>query len=180
MPSWPPSTCGPTAIPCEASRECYRALYDQLGPLAEDVHIAGLGVTGSGRQIAGLHAMTDGIINEIIAHAAAAVFFDPEVDTIFEIGGQDAKYTYHHPRRALGLCHERGLHRRHGILSRGGGAGVAQHRHGGDRRDRPCGQAPAQLQRPVRRLHQQRHQDGPSTRGSRGRTSSPGSSIRSA
>ena len=54
----------------------------------------GLGVCGSGRQIAGLHALTDGVINEIIAHATAAVYFDPQVDTIFEIGGQDAKYTY--------------------------------------------------------------------------------------
>ncbi len=80
--------------PVRASRECYRALIDQLGPLAEQVQIEGLGVTGSGRQIAGLHAMTEGIINEIAAHAAAAVFFDPDVDTIFEIGGQDAKYTY--------------------------------------------------------------------------------------
>ena len=33
-------------------------------------------------------------LDEQIAHAAAAVHFDPEVDTIFEIGGQDAKYTY--------------------------------------------------------------------------------------
>ncbi|MGE5805880.1 MAG: acyl-CoA dehydratase activase-related protein, partial [Ignavibacteria bacterium] len=41
-----------------------------------------------------LHALTDGVVNEIVAHAAAAVYFDPEVDTIFEIGGQDAKYTY--------------------------------------------------------------------------------------
>jgi len=80
--------------PVRASRECYRALYEQLGPLAEQVHIVGLGVTGSGRQIAGLHAMAEGIINEIAAHAAAAVFYDPDVDTIFEIGGQDAKYTY--------------------------------------------------------------------------------------
>ncbi len=80
--------------PVRASRECYRALIDQLGPLAEQVQIEGLGVTGSGRQIAGLHAMTEGIINEIAAHAAAAVFFDPDVDTIFEIGGQDAKYTF--------------------------------------------------------------------------------------
>ncbi len=55
--------------------------------------VIGLGVTGSGRQIAGLHAMTEGVINEIIAHAAGALFFDPNVDTIFEIGGQDAKYT---------------------------------------------------------------------------------------
>jgi predicted CoA-substrate-specific enzyme activase len=38
--------------------------------------------------------MTDGVINEIIAHATAAVHFDKDVDTIFEIGGQDAKYTY--------------------------------------------------------------------------------------
>ena len=59
----------------------------------DGIRIAGLGVTGSGRQIAGLHAMTDGIINEIIAHAAGGRLFDPEVDTIFEIGGQDAKYT---------------------------------------------------------------------------------------
>ena len=53
-----------------------------------------MGVTGSGRQIAGLHALTGGVINEIIAHATGALHFDPEVDTIFEIGGQDAKYTY--------------------------------------------------------------------------------------
>jgi predicted CoA-substrate-specific enzyme activase len=80
--------------PVRASRECYRALHEQLGSLAGSVRITGLGVTGSGRQIAGLHAMTEGIINEIAAHAAAAVWFDPEVDTIFEIGGQDAKYTF--------------------------------------------------------------------------------------
>ena len=77
--------------PIAAARQCYQQLLEQL-PAA--VRIIGLGVTGSGRQIAGLHAMTGGVINEIIAHAAAAVYFDPDVDTIFEIGGQDAKYTY--------------------------------------------------------------------------------------
>jgi predicted CoA-substrate-specific enzyme activase len=80
--------------PVQASRDCYRSLREQLGPLAEDVRIKGLGVTGSGRQIAGLHAMTEGIVNEIAAHAAAAIWFDADVDTIFEIGGQDAKYTF--------------------------------------------------------------------------------------
>lgn len=77
--------------PVKASRNCYRAIKDQVNA---DIEIIGLGVTGSGRQIAGLHAMTNGVINEIIAHATAAIHFDPEVDTIFEIGGQDAKYTY--------------------------------------------------------------------------------------
>ena len=77
--------------PIWAARECYRSLNEQINV---PVCITGLGVTGSGRQIAGLHALTKGVINEIIAHAAAAVYFDPQVDTIFEIGGQDAKYTY--------------------------------------------------------------------------------------
>ena len=77
--------------PVAAARKVYRSLADQI---TAPIQIKGLGVTGSGRQIAGLHAMTLGVINEIIAHATAAVHFDRDVDTIFEIGGQDAKYTY--------------------------------------------------------------------------------------
>jgi len=77
--------------PVRASRQCYRSLLSQI---PSELKIIGLGVTGSGRQIVGLHGLTYGIVNEIIAHAAAAAYFDPEVDTLFEIGGQDAKYTY--------------------------------------------------------------------------------------
>ena len=79
--------------PVGASRRCYGALVEDLDDVADRVKIVGLGVTGSGRQIAGLHSMTEGVINEIIAHATGALHFDEEVDTIFEIGGQDAKYT---------------------------------------------------------------------------------------
>jgi predicted CoA-substrate-specific enzyme activase len=82
--------------PVAAARQCYAALLDQIGETAkpQTIRILGLGVCGSGRQIAGLHAQTDGVINEIIAHSTAAVHFDPDVDTLFEIGGQDAKYTH--------------------------------------------------------------------------------------
>ena len=82
--------------PVGASRQCYRAIADQVAEQAPGgpVDIVGLGVCGSGRQIAGLHALTQGVFNEITAHATAAVYFDAAVDTIFEIGGQDAKYTY--------------------------------------------------------------------------------------
>jgi len=82
--------------PVNASRQCYRSILEQITSVTdpEKIDIVGLGVCGSGRQIAGLHALTDNVINEIIAHATAAVHFDPYVDTIFEIGGQDAKYTY--------------------------------------------------------------------------------------
>ncbi len=57
------------------------------------------GVTGSGREIVGsLLSSCYGsapvvVMNEIAAHAEGALHHDPDVDTIFEIGGQDAKYT---------------------------------------------------------------------------------------
>ncbi len=78
--------------PVEASKKCYASILNRTGDI--DISIIGLGVTGSGRQIAGLHALTDNVINEIIAHATASAYYDKDVDTIFEIGGQDAKYTY--------------------------------------------------------------------------------------
>jgi predicted CoA-substrate-specific enzyme activase len=77
--------------PVHATIECYKSLLKQI---KVPIKIIGLGTTGSGRQISALHALTNGIVNEIIAHAVAAAYFDEEVDTIFEIGGQDAKYTY--------------------------------------------------------------------------------------
>jgi predicted CoA-substrate-specific enzyme activase len=77
--------------PIQASIECYKGLKEQL---KAPIKIIGLGTTGSGRHIAALHALTKGVVNEIIAHAVAASYFDKDVDTIFEIGGQDAKYTH--------------------------------------------------------------------------------------
>ncbi len=77
--------------PVQASVECYRSLKSQV---KHPINIIGLGTTGSGRHISALHAMTKGVVNEIIAHAVAAAHFDKDVDTIFEIGGQDAKYTH--------------------------------------------------------------------------------------
>jgi predicted CoA-substrate-specific enzyme activase len=65
---------------------------------ARQHRLLGFGVTGSGREIVGsLLGITYGqdrvyVLNEIAAHAEGALHFDPEVDTIFEIGGQDAKY----------------------------------------------------------------------------------------
>ncbi len=78
--------------PIGAAKNCYIEIEKQLN--GKKVTIIGLGTTGSGRHIVGLHALTDSIFNEIICHATASIYFDPEVDTIFEIGGQDAKYTY--------------------------------------------------------------------------------------
>jgi predicted CoA-substrate-specific enzyme activase len=50
--------------------------------------------TGSARELVGAYLGTEQVFNEISAQAAGATHFDAEVDTIFEIGGQDAKYIH--------------------------------------------------------------------------------------
>ena len=67
------------------------------GP-AGKCNVVAAGVTGSGREIVGSLLNTcygrDAVfvLNEIAAHAEGALSHDARVDTIFEIGGQDAKY----------------------------------------------------------------------------------------
>jgi predicted CoA-substrate-specific enzyme activase len=53
--------------------------------------VAGVGTTGSGRQLAGVVLGADSVKNEITAHAVAAMHFLPDVRTVVEIGGQDSK-----------------------------------------------------------------------------------------
>ena len=76
--------------PVAATRECLHALVDQVG----NRRIGLIATTGSARELAGAYLGTEHVYNEISAHAAGATHFDPEVDTIFEIGGQDSKYIY--------------------------------------------------------------------------------------
>ena len=76
--------------PVAATRECLQALIDQVG----NRQIGLIGTTGSARELAGAYLGTEHVYNEISAHAAGATHFDPDVDTIFEIGGQDSKYIY--------------------------------------------------------------------------------------
>jgi predicted CoA-substrate-specific enzyme activase len=69
-----------------------RGLYEVGQELGDKVIVRGSGSTGSGRYMTGEFFGADVIHNEITSHARAAAFVFPEVDTIFEIGGQDAKY----------------------------------------------------------------------------------------
>jgi predicted CoA-substrate-specific enzyme activase len=80
----------PTAgKPLEAIRKGISEIYEEVG---EKVEVAGAGTTGSGRYLTGDFIGADTIRNEITAQATAAIDYDPTVDTIFEIGGQDSKY----------------------------------------------------------------------------------------
>ncbi len=73
--------------------EAIKRGLSEIGPeIGDKVHIAGVGTTGSGRYLTGDFVGADTIQNEITCQATGAIEFDPEVDTIFEIGGQDSKY----------------------------------------------------------------------------------------
>jgi len=55
------------------------------------VDIYAVGTTGSGRQLAAILVGADIVKNEITAHAAAALSYYPDTQTVLEIGGQDSK-----------------------------------------------------------------------------------------
>jgi predicted CoA-substrate-specific enzyme activase len=76
--------------PVGATRECLRLLAGQTGR----GWVSLVATTGSARELIGAYLGTEHVYNEISAQAAGATHFDPEVDTIFEIGGQDSKYIY--------------------------------------------------------------------------------------
>lgn len=65
--------------------------------LAERIEIKGVGTTGSGRELIGELINADTIKDEITAHKTGAMHIShthtkTDVDTIFDIGGQDSKY----------------------------------------------------------------------------------------
>ena len=80
----------PTAgKPLDAVRQGLTEIYEEVG---NSVNVKAAGTTGSGRYLTGDFVGADVIQNEITAQATAAIAYDPTVDTIFEIGGQDSKY----------------------------------------------------------------------------------------
>jgi predicted CoA-substrate-specific enzyme activase len=75
--------------PLEAVRQ---GLLELGGEAADRFEVVAVGATGSGRYLTGDFAGADAVRNEITAQARAAAAHDPEVDTVFEIGGQDSKF----------------------------------------------------------------------------------------
>ena len=67
-------------------------LAELKGEMGDKVEIVGAGTTGSGRYLIGEFIGADIIKNEITAQARATIEIDKDVDTIFEIGGQDSKF----------------------------------------------------------------------------------------
>lgn len=74
--------------------ECVKQGLKNLAKEMPDLEVLGVGTTGSGRQLAGILLGADIVKNEITAHATASIYYNPEVSTIFEIGGQDSKIIF--------------------------------------------------------------------------------------
>jgi len=81
--------------PVKALKECLAIIRDKIkadtGGGSVQIELAA--TTGSSREILGVFLETPGVYNEIIAHSVGTAYFDKGVETIFEIGGQDAKYV---------------------------------------------------------------------------------------
>jgi predicted CoA-substrate-specific enzyme activase len=81
--------------PVKALKNC---LLEMKSQIKEDIgggkiRITLAATTGSSREILGVFLETPAVYNEIIAHAFGTTFYRDDIDTIFEIGGQDAKYV---------------------------------------------------------------------------------------
>ncbi len=88
--------------PLKATASLFAALRDLVKSRKGSIQVLGVGTTGSGRKLVGRIIGADTIVNEITAHLKGAITAAPEVDTIFEIGGQDSKYIR---VRNGNLCH---------------------------------------------------------------------------
>lgn len=79
--------------PLEAAQLILEAVTRWYGERHLELDFAGVATTGAGRKFVGAILGADLVLDEITAHARAAVELHPGVDTILEIGGQDSKFT---------------------------------------------------------------------------------------
>ncbi len=79
--------------PIKAIRSIFESIDDIIHNKKVKFSFKGIGTTGSGRKFIGKIIGCDIILDEITAHARAAYDLNKDVDTIIEIGGQDAKFT---------------------------------------------------------------------------------------
>lgn len=75
--------------PVGALAEGLALVQREFGPRLE---VLGVGTTGSGRHLAAEVLGADIVRNEITAQLVSANHYFPQVDTVFEIGGQDSKF----------------------------------------------------------------------------------------
>ncbi len=76
--------------PVQATIDCLQRISQHIE--GKNIKIIQCGVTGSAREMVSVYLDNCLSYNEILAHARSAIEVVPEVDTVFEIGGQDSKF----------------------------------------------------------------------------------------
>lgn len=76
--------------PVQATKNCINDILEKTGGIK--ITLKNVAVTGSGREMVSVYLDNCLSYNEILAHARAAAEEVPDVDTVFEIGGQDSKF----------------------------------------------------------------------------------------
>ncbi len=79
--------------PCKSVADGLASLGKRMG---DRLQVMAVATTGSGRTMIGKYVGADLVRDEITAQARAAAAADPNVDTVFEIGGQDSKFISLH------------------------------------------------------------------------------------
>ena len=83
--------------PVTSLKNCLTEMKQQINKdVGNDgkINITIAATTGSSRELLGVFLETPAVYNEIIAHTVGTTFYNRNIDTIFEIGGQDAKYVF--------------------------------------------------------------------------------------
>jgi predicted CoA-substrate-specific enzyme activase len=79
--------------PLQATMDIFASMAEMERIKAVRFEVVQCATTGSGRKFIGKIIGSDIVLDEITAHARAATQLNAQVDTIIEIGGQDAKFT---------------------------------------------------------------------------------------
>jgi activator of 2-hydroxyglutaryl-CoA dehydratase len=136
--------------PIEATKRIFQGILSVQKDLPCSIAVHGCATTGSGRKLVGIIIGADLIVNEISAHAKGALTLDENVSTIFEIGGQDAKFIRIENGRIVDV-------NMNYVCAAGTGSFVedqdAGHEPRRDQRQGHGGNPPAQF-RPLHRIHE--------------------------
>ena len=160
------------ARPVEAVANGLRDIEQTLG---SRIRIRGVGTTGSGRELIAELVGADTTRDEITAHKTGAAFIDKTllglgVDTIFEIGGQDAKFISLEDGIVVDFTMNEACAAGHRQLPRGARAGAGHPDRGRVRGPGALQPQPGPPRRALHRVHGARRQRLPAAgRRARGR-----------
>ena len=142
--------------PVKALKNCFVEMQKQI---KDDTGAGGINITlaattGSSRELLGVFLETPAVYNEIIAHSVGTTFYKEDIDTLFEIGGQDAKYVFLKNKVPIDYAMNEACSAGTGsFLGRIRSGGFEYFQCNGNRRYCSCGKRAVEIRRTLFRLY---------------------------